>query len=180
MCYAADGENQYHGIIGGSKCFAVCPSDLATALLALNAEINTVNASGGRVLPVDSLYSNLGNTLEPNEVITAVKVAEVEPSAKQRFLKFRLRKAIDFAIVSAAAVIKLDNDVISDASLVLGGVASYPYRAVKAEEALIGEHITENVAEKAAKLALGEARPLSKNGYKVPIAEALVKRAILE
>lgn len=180
ICYAADGENQYHAVIGGNKCFGVCPSDMATVLLALDAQLKTVSTSGGRTMTLDKLYTNLGNTLEPAEIITAVHVPAVEPGAKQRFLKFRVRKAIDFAIVSVAAVIKLDKDVVKDARIVLGGVAYQPILAVKAGEILRGERLTQTIAAEAAKLALGEARPLGKNGYKVQIAEALVRRAILE
>lgn len=180
ICYAADGENQYHAVIGGNKCFGVCASDMATVLLALDATLNTVSTGGGRQITLDKLYTTLGNTIEPAEVITAVSVPRIETGTKQRFLKFRVRKAIDFAIVSVAAVIKLENYVVRDTRIVLGGVSYQPYRAVKAEEVLRGERLTPSVAAEAAKLALAEARPLSKNGYKVEIATALVKRSILE
>ena len=180
MCYAVDGENQNHAIIGGTGCFAVCPSDMATALLALDAEINTVDITGGRVIPINKFYTALGNVLEPNEVITAIQVPRVGSEVKQRFLKFRLRETTDFAIVSVAVAITLNNNIVSDARVVLGGVAPEPYRAVKAERILIGEPITESVVDRAAKASVSEAKPLSKNGYKVPIIQALVKRALLE
>jgi len=180
ICYAVNGENQYHAIIGGTKCFAVCPSDMATALLALDAKINTVDASGGRVIPIDKFYIAFGNVLEPNEVITAIQVPKVKSGVKQRFLKFRLRKAIDFATASVAAVVTLDNNFVSDARIVLGGVSPEPYRAAKAEEVLIGRPLTESTVQEAAVLSISEATPLSKNGYKVPIIKALVKRALLE
>lgn len=99
---------------------------------------------------------------------------------KQRFLKFRLRRTIDFAIASVATVITLNNNIVSDARIVLGGVSPEPYRAVKAEEILIGEAIRESVVDKAAKASISDALPLSKNGYKVLVAEALVKRALVE
>ncbi len=180
ICYAMDGENQYHAIIGVNRCAGVCPSDMAAALLALDAQVKTVSTSGGRMIEVDKLYTNLGSTLEPAELITAIHLPSVEPGVKQRFLKFRVRKAIDFAIVSVAAVIKLEMDKVKDARIVLGGVSYQPYRAAKAEEVLRGERLTESVAIEAGRLALSEARPLGKNGYKVQIAEVLVKRAILE
>ena len=180
ICHAINGENQYHAIIGIGECYAVCPSDMATVLLALDAKINTVAPEGSRVISVDEFYTASGNVLDPNEVITAIQVPKVGSRVKQRFLRFRIRKAIDFAIVSVAAVIGLNNNVVGDAKLVLGGVSPKPYRATKAEDILRGERITESVAAKAAKEAVGDARPLSKNGYKVPIIEALVKRALLE
>jgi len=180
ICYAVNGENQYHAIIGGTKCFAVCPSDMAAVLLALDAKVNTVNTSGGRVLPIDKFYTAFGNVLETNEVITAIQVPRVKSGVKQRFLKFRLRKTIDFAIASVAVVITMDNNVVSDARIVLGGVSPEPYRAVKAEEALIGRTLTESTVQETAVLSISEATPLSKNGYKMPIIKALVKRALLE
>jgi len=179
ICYAINGENQNHAIIGGNKCFAVCPSDMATALLALDARINTVNTSGGRTIPIDRFYTTLGNVLEPNELITSIQVPEVDSGAKQRFLKFRIRKTTDFAIASVAAVITLNKNIVSGARIVLGGVAPQPYRAVKAEESIIREPIKESVVAEAAKASVNKAMPLSKNGYKISIIEALVKRALL-
>ena len=179
-CYAINGENQYHGIIGETECVSVCPSDMATVLLALDARIKTMNSSGGRLIPIDEFYTPFGNRLNNGEIITYVDIPKIAPGAKQRFLKFRLRETIDFAIASVAAVIKLDGNLVSDARIVLGGVSSGPYRAVKAEQVLIGEPITAGLAEEAAKASVVEARPLSKNEYKVKIVEALVKRVILE
>jgi len=153
---------------------------MATALLALDAKIKTVDTSGGRVIPIDKFYTTFGNALQPDEVITAIQVPKVAPRVKQRFLKFRPRKTIDFAIVSVAAVITLSDDIVSDARIVLGGVSPEPYRAVEAEEVLVGKPITQSVVEKAAKASVNNAMPLSKNGYKVSIVETMVKRALLE
>lgn len=179
ICHAINGENQHHAIIGGTKCFAVCPSDMATVLLALDARINTVNTGGGRAIPIDEFYTASGNILEPSEVITSIQVPKVSSEVKQRFLKFRLRRTIDFAITSVAAVITLNNNIVSNARIVLGGVSPEPYRAVKAEKILLGKPIKDSVVAKAAKASVSDALPLSKNGYKVLIAEALVRRALL-
>ncbi|MDP2917143.1 MAG: xanthine dehydrogenase family protein subunit M [Dehalococcoidia bacterium] len=179
-CYAADGENQYHAIIGGNKCLAICPSDMATVLLALDATLSTVSTSGGRTLAIDELYTCLGTVLEPAELVTEIQVPAPESGTKQRFLKFRVRNAIDYAIVSVAVVVKSDRETVRDARIVLGGVSAEPYRVLKAEEVLKGERLSESVAAEAARIALNDAQPLSKNGYKVQIAETLVKRALLE
>lgn len=178
QCYAADGENQYHAVMGRQKCCAICGSDMATALLALDARVDTVSVTGGRSLEIDKLYTPLGNILEPDEVITNLQVPAATDT-RQHFMKFRIRKTIDFAIVSAAVVINLENEVVRDARIVLGGVAYKPWRAFKAEELLKGERITEKLAAEAGKVALTEAKPLSKNGYKADIAKIMVKRAIL-
>lgn len=180
QCYAADGENQYHAIMGNYGCFGVCPSDMAASLLALDAIVKTVNTKGGRILAIDDLYTPLGNTLEKGEIITQVRIPEISPQAKQRFLKFRLRNAIDFAIVSVSAVITQEKDTIKEIKLVLGGVTYKPYQAIQAEEILKGKKIAVSLAAEAGRAAVSEMTPLSKNGYKIPVLEALVKRAILE
>jgi xanthine dehydrogenase YagS FAD-binding subunit len=179
-CYAMTGENENHAIFGESECFAVCPSDMATGLVALDAKIDTMGARGGRVIPIGRFYTPLGNILEPDEIITSVSIPKANPHTKHRFLKFRPRKAIDFSTVSVSSVITSMNNVIRDAKVIVGGVSPMPYEAVAAEEILIGESITESVAEKAAVAAVRDAIPLSKNGFKVPLAKALVKRSILE
>jgi xanthine dehydrogenase YagS FAD-binding subunit len=180
ICYAVNGENENHAIFGEGDCFAVCPSDMATALLALEARIITISTSGGRAIPISKFYTNLGNTLKPNEIITSIQIPEVQSNTRQEYLKFRLRKTIDFAIASVALLITLNNNVIRDARIVVGGVSTAPYEAVKAEEVLRGELLTASVSEKAAKALVRDAMPLSKNGYKVPIVETLVKRALLK
>ncbi len=180
FCYAVGGENAYHAIIGGQKCFAVCPSDMAPALSALGATLKIVSPDGERAVPLDEFYTSLGNTLEPDELISEILVPTPRYGTKQRFLKFRLRKTIDFAISSVAVAITTKAGRISNTRIVLGGVAPTPYRALRAEDTLKGEVITDSVAEASAKAAVSEARPLSMNSYKVPVTEALVKRAIVE
>jgi xanthine dehydrogenase YagS FAD-binding subunit len=179
-CYAMNGENENHAILGESECLAVCPSDMATGLVALDARINTMSTQGEREISIGCFYTPLGHILKPDEIITRVSVPKVKPQTKQRFLKVRPRKAIDFSTVSVSSVITSMNNVIRDAKIVVGGVSPLPYEAVAAEEILIGESITESVAEKAAGAAVRDAMPLRKNGFKVPLVKALVKRSVLE
>ena len=112
-CYAVNGENENHAIFGEGECLAVCPSDMATGLFALDAKINTMSPRGERVIPIGRFYTPLGHVLEPDEIITSVSVPKVKPHTKQRFLKFRPRKAIDFSTVSVSSVITSVNDVDS-------------------------------------------------------------------
>lgn len=179
-CYAMNGENENHAILGEGECFAVCPSDMATGLFALDAKISTMSTKGKREISIGCFYTPLGHILESDEIITSVSVPKIKPDTKQRFLKFRPRKAIDFSTVSVSSVITFVNKVIQDAKIAVGGVSPMPYEAVAAEEILIGESITASVAEKAAGAAVRDAMPLSKNGFKVPLVKALVKRSILE
>jgi len=120
----------------------------------------------------------LGNVLTPDEMITMIHIPKPSPIASQTFLKFTLRKPIDFALVSVASLLNLDKGVCTDVRLVLGAVAPTPVRAFKAEEFLKGKELTEETANEAASLALAGAKPLSKNAYKLEIAKTLVKRVI--
>jgi xanthine dehydrogenase YagS FAD-binding subunit len=179
-CYAISGENENHAIFGEGECYAACPSDMAVGLLALDARINTMSSRGERVVPIRGFYAPLGHVLESDEIITSVSVPRLKPHTKQRFLKFRPRKAIDFSTVSVSSVITSVNGSIRDGRIIVGGVSPMPHEAVAAEEILLGEPITETVAEKASEAAVKDAMPLSKNAYKVPLVKALVKRSILE
>jgi xanthine dehydrogenase YagS FAD-binding subunit len=179
-CYAMSGENENHAIIGENGCVAVCASDMATGLLALDATINTVNPRGKRVIPIGKFYTPLSHILEPDEIITSIHIPKVKPNTKQRYVKFRLRKTIDFATASVAVAVTLDNNIVSDAKIAVGGVSPVPYEAVKAEKVLKGERLTERGVEMAARASVSDAMPLSKNGYKIPIVTTLVKRALLD
>lgn len=174
-CYAVTGDNRYHAILGAKQCFAVCPSDTAVALAALDAEIVT----NKRSIPIGSFFQVLGNVLSEDEVIVEIRVPAPKPGAKQVFIKFALRPTIDFAVASVAAVLTTELGKVSDARIVLGAVAPVPYRANGAENALKGNAVSEWIAEAAAAAAVKEAVPLSNNKYKVQIIRTLVKRAIL-
>lgn len=178
-CHAIKGDNRYHAILGGKKCFAVCPSDLAIVLAALDANIQVVHPQGEKTIPVAEFYEPRGHVLKPDEMVTAIHVPEPPREAAQSFLKFRLREAIDFAIVSVAAVISIGDGVCQDARIILGAVAPAPYRAKAAEEIIKGKPLDARSAEAAAEGAVANAKPLNKNGYKIEIAKTLIRRAIL-
>jgi xanthine dehydrogenase YagS FAD-binding subunit len=175
QCYAVSGDNRYHAIIGGKGCFAVCPSDIAVVLATLDATIVTSKRS----ILIRDFFETLGNILDSDEIITGIEIPVVPPGTKQKFMKFTIRPALDFSIVSAAVIITTNNDRVTDSRIVLGSVAPTPYRAVYVEESLKGKIIDESTAEKAAEEAVRDAKPLSKNKYKVQITKTLVKRAIL-
>ena len=160
-------------------CPAIGPSDLAIALVALEATIVTTK----RTLPAREFFTATAassTVLETDELIREVRIPKPPKGARQAYAKFTLRKPIDFALVSVASVITCKNGVCSDARITLGAVAPSPVRAKTAEAALRGKPIDEAAATNAAELALAGARPLSMNSYKVKIARTLVKRAILE
>ncbi|MBN2075860.1 MAG: FAD binding domain-containing protein [Dehalococcoidales bacterium] len=175
QCYAVSGDNRYHSIFKGNGCFAVCPSDIAVVLTALNTTIITSKRS----IPIGDFFEPLGNILDSDEIITSIKVPDTPPGTRQNFLKFTLRPALDFSIASAAAIITTNDDTVTDSRIVLGAVAPIPYKAAYAEDSLKGKTIDESTAEKAAEEAVRDASPLSKNKYKIQIAKTLVKRAVL-
>lgn len=175
QCYAVTGDNRYHAILGAKQCFAVCPSDTAVALVALDAAIKT----NKRSIPIGGFFQMRGNVLDEDEIVTEICVPTPKSGTKQVFIKFALRPTIDFAVVSVAAAITIELGKASDARIVLGAVAPIPYRAVGAEDILKGNAIGEPLAETAAAASVKDAIPLSNNKYKIQIARALVKRAIL-
>ena len=117
--------------------------------------------------------------LDPDEMVTEIQIPKPKDGALQNYLKFTLRNAVDFAIVSVASVITVERGVCADAAIALGAVGPSPVRAKKAEEVIKGRPIDENAAAEAAEQAVAAAQPLSMNAYKVQIAKTLVKRAIL-
>jgi len=178
-CLAVKGDNRYHAVMGAKKCFAVCPSDTAVTLAALDAHINIAGPEGERRIAVTEFYNPLGNSLRRGEMVTGVEVPSVEEESRQAFLKFTLRKPVDFAIVSVASVITVRGGLCTDARIALGAVAAGSVRATKAEKILVGRPIDEKAAADAGETALAGAKPLSMNAYKIEIAKTLVKRAIL-
>jgi xanthine dehydrogenase YagS FAD-binding subunit len=179
-CLAVKGDNRYHALMGGKKCFAVCPSDTAVALAALDGQIRIAGLEGQRKLAVTDFYTSMGNGLKRGEMVTGVEVPSVADGSRQSFLKFTLRKPVDFAIVSVAAVITVQDGVCTDARIALGAVAPGPVRASGAEEVLLGRPLDEKTAAAAGEAALAGAKPLSMNAYKIEIAKTLVKRAVLQ
>ncbi len=178
-CLALSGDNRYHAIIGGRRCFAVCPSDTAIALTALDAKISIAGVKKSRIVPVRDFFTPLGNVLKPGEMITEIQVPKPLEKTKQTFLKLTLRKPIDFAVASVASVLHLEDGICAEANIAIGGVAPVPIKAATAEQIIKGRAITPEAATKAGEAAVASAKPLSMNAYKVEMTKTLVKRAIL-
>jgi CO/xanthine dehydrogenase FAD-binding subunit len=161
------------------SCVAVNPSDMGIALVALDAHIITTK----RAIDAHDFFrshAEASTLLDPDELITEIRIPKLPEGSRHAYLKFTLRKPVDFAIASVAAVITNDGKICRDARIVLGGVAPEPIRAFKAEEALKNGPIDENRVIMAAEQAIQDARPLGKNEYKIEISKTLVKRAILD
>jgi xanthine dehydrogenase YagS FAD-binding subunit len=186
FCWAARGENHYHTILGKAVCHAPHPSDLAPPLMALQGRIKITDLMGVREIALDELYQEPRperrqmTILEPGELITEVAVPLPARGSRGIYLKAMERKAWSFALVSVAAILAFDGDTITEGRLVLGGAATIPWRAKEAESILVGKKFSESLCREVAESALQEARPLRDNQYKVPLAKALIRRALTQ
>ena len=179
-CHAVLGDNRYHSVIGGKRCFAPCPSDTAIALAALGATVEVIGADGERSLPVEDLYSPMGNTLRGGEILTNVDIPAQPKGSVQGFKKFTVRKPIDFAIVSVGARITALEGKVSEARIFIGGVAPGPYRDEGVENYLRRKPLDSQSIATASKKALLKAKPLSMNAYKIDIARSLIAELLEE
>jgi len=150
---------------------------MAVALAALDAEIMISGPKGDRSVAVTDFYHSLGNVLEPDEMITQVRIPGPLGNSRQVFLKHRVRDAIDFATVSLGLTVSMDGDTVADSRIVLGAVAPGPYRAAAAEAALADRKINGQALEDVASAAVADAVPLSRNGYKIDIIRSLIKKS---
>lgn len=184
-CSAIGGHNRMLAILGTSEsCIATNPSDQNVALTALEATIQVQGTKGKRSIPIHDFYLLPGSTpnretvLEPGEVILSVTLPPPIKGARSHYLKLRDRAAYEFALVSAAVVLKLDGSKIQYARVALGGVGTRPWRSLEAEHALQGRTANAASFRAAAEEALKNARPASENGFKVELAKRCIVRAM--
>lgn len=182
-CPARDGQNQHHALFGGGPCFAVHPSDPAAALLALDAEVRLVGPDGERTMPLIDFFAlpeddrRTETTLRPGEIVLAVHIPLPHAGLRSTYLKAMERTVWSFALVGVAASLQIEDGRITHARLVLAGVAPIPWR-VDAAERLIGQRPGGGLFARVADAALADAQPLALNGYKVPLAKTLIRRAL--
>jgi xanthine dehydrogenase YagS FAD-binding subunit len=186
-CDARGGDNRLHAILGWSaSCIATHPSDFCVALTALDAVVEIEGKTGRREVPLEMFHLLPGDTpsqetvLAPGEMIVAVRLppAAGQFAAHARYLKVRDRTSYAFALVSAAAALRLDGDVIAEARLALGGVAAKPWRARKAEQLLRGARADATAFARAAEAALVDAKPSGDNAFKIELARRVIVRAL--
>ncbi|WP_353980988.1 xanthine dehydrogenase family protein subunit M [Salinicola endophyticus] len=190
-CDARDGINRMHALLGGSAdCIAVHPSDMCVALAAIGATLTLEGPAGEREVAFADFHRLPGDTphiehdLAADELITALTLdvpLTLDASlatAGSHYLKLRDRASYEFALASAAAQLKLDGGRIHEVRLALGGVATKPWRASEAEAALVGQPAELASFERAAEIALRDARPLAHNAFKVDLAKQAIVRAL--
>lgn len=186
-CDARGGENRLHAVLGWSDaCIATHPSDFCVPLAALDAVVEIEGRTGRREVAVEALHCLPGDTperesiLEPGDLIVALRLpGEARRfSAHARYLKVRERTSYAFAVVSAAAALRLEDGTIQDARLALGGVAAKPWRARSAEKILTGGKPGAAAFRRAAEAALADAKPSGDNGFKIELAQRVLVRAL--
>jgi xanthine dehydrogenase YagS FAD-binding subunit len=186
-CDARDGENRSHAVLGWSEaCIATHPSDFCVPLVALNAMIEIEGRNGRREMALEALHRLPGDTperenaLEPGDLIVALALpADARGfAAHARYLKVRERTSYAFAVVSAAAALRIEDGAIREARLALGGVAAKPWRARGAEEILAGRRPDPAAFRAAARAALADAKPSGDNAFKIELAERIIVRAL--
>jgi xanthine dehydrogenase YagS FAD-binding subunit len=184
-CSAIGGENRLHAILGGSDhCVATHASDLAVALVALDAVVVTRGPAGGRRIPLDEFYLLPGDTperenvIERGELIVAVEVPSASLARRSLYRKERDRASFEFALVAAAVALEIGGGVIRQARIALGGVGTKPWRAREAEAALVGARPQAAVFAAAAERAVADAKPLEQNAFKITLAQRSLVRAL--
>ncbi|MCO6418661.1 xanthine dehydrogenase family protein subunit M [Siccirubricoccus sp. KC 17139] len=187
-CDARGGENRLHAVLGWSeRCIATHPSDFCVPLAAFGAVVEIEGQFGRREVPLEEFHLLPGETperesvLAPGELVVALRLpAEAAGfAAHARYVKLRERTSYAFAVVSAAAGLRLENGVIAEARLALGGVAAKPWRARAAEAALAGARPDAASFRRAAEAALAEAAPSGDNAFKIELARRVAARALL-
>ena len=180
-CPAREGEHRNMAILGWSEqCVATHPSDMAVALVALDATVQLEGPSGARSLPLAEFHRLPGDeperdsVIEHGELIVALELPRLEFATSARYAKVRERAAFAFAVVSLAAALDVEEGRVRGVRLALGGVAHKPWRALRAELAMLGEPATEETFARAADAELAHARPLRDNAYKLPLARNLI------
>jgi xanthine dehydrogenase YagS FAD-binding subunit len=186
-CAALGGVNRQHAVLGVSDaCIATYHGDFAQALIALEAVVEIQGSNGRRRIAFADLHRRPGDTphvetnLAPDELIVAISVPAGAWTRRSHYLKIRDRESYAFALASAAVALDLDGERVRHARIALGGVATVPWRAREAEQALEGETLDEASAAKAADAAFAAAQPHEHNAFKIPLGKQTLVRALLE
>ncbi|MGZ3664098.1 MAG: FAD binding domain-containing protein [Ktedonobacterales bacterium] len=186
-CPAREGYHRSLAILGASEaCIATHPSDMAVALVALDAVVQVIGPGGERAIPLVNFYRLPGDepqrdtVLEHGNLITGVDLPPLAFATRSRYRKVRDRASYAFALVSVAAALDVSDGVVRDVRIALGGVAHMPWRAAKAEAALRGAPATADTFRRAAEAELAQAVPLPGNAFKVPLARNAIVRTLLD
>ncbi|MFZ1928557.1 MAG: xanthine dehydrogenase family protein subunit M [Candidatus Sulfotelmatobacter sp.] len=184
-CAALDGFNRIHAVLGTSEhCIATHPSDMAVAMMALEATVHIRGPKGERSVPLNEFYfvpgstPNRENVLVAGDLITHVTLPALDSGTRSYYLKRRDRASYEFALASAAVVVQMQSSRMQRVRIALGGVGTKPWRSMEAEKALEGQDANEASFNAAADAALRNAKPLRDNAFKVELAKRTLRRAL--
>ncbi|AUX47017.1 FAD-binding molybdopterin dehydrogenase [Sorangium cellulosum] len=185
-CAARDGVDRGNALLGASDaCAAVYPGDWAVALAAFDAVVDTLSPRGERSIPLLDLHREPGSTpdvettLAPDELIVRIRVPRTQAGRASTYHKIRDRESYAFALTSAAVAVRLSAGVVAEARVALGGVATRPWRSPEAEDVLLGQPLTEDVAQRAGQAAFAAATPGTHNTFKVELGARTVADALM-
>jgi xanthine dehydrogenase YagS FAD-binding subunit len=183
-CYAVAGENHYHCILGGDRCYIVHPSDTSPALVALGATVRIAGPEGTRTVAVEKFHVPPGvdihkeTVLEAGEILTEIILPPPAQGLKSSYRKVKARRSWDFALAGVALAIQFEGTTVSKANVVFSGAAPVPWRSKEAEKVIMGQELTSGIVAQAAEAAVGNARPLEHNGYKVSLFRGIVREEL--
>ena len=179
-CFAVEGQNAGHCILGGADCYIVHPSDTAPALVVFGASVTIDGPRGKRTVPVEEFHVRPAKdpqretALEQGEIVTGIEIPAPPAGCRSSYRKVRTRGSWDFALAGVALALCVEGGAIARARVALSGAAPIPWRSREAEEVLTGASPGGEIARKAGTAAMRSAAPLSKNGYKVRLFEGLI------
>jgi xanthine dehydrogenase YagS FAD-binding subunit len=184
ICFALEGENQYHCIMGGDGCYIVHPSDTAPALIALDAKLRIAGPKGTRSVAVEEFFMppsrdpQSETILEQNEIVADIFVRAAPQGSHSSYRKVRARRSWDFALASVALLVTMSEQKVVSARIVLGGAAPVPWRAREAEEVIMENRLDAATITRAAEAAVSKAQPMAHNRYKVDLFKGLIEEQL--
>jgi xanthine dehydrogenase YagS FAD-binding subunit len=184
-CYAVEGENAYHCILGGDNCFIVHPSDTAPALVALQAGVVIAGPNGRRIVSAESFHMppsvdyTSETVLESQEIVTEIILPPPAKGLRSSYRKVRARRAWDFALAGVALAMVFNDDQTTEARVVLSGAAPVPWRSAEAEKTVRGSRLDRSRAARAADAAIKDAEPMEQNEYKIPLFRGLIEQQLM-
>ena len=185
QCYAVEGENAYHCILGGENCFIVHPSDTAPALVALQASVSIAGPNGRRTVAVEDFHMSPADdytretVLEPAEIVTEIVLPPPATGLQSSYRKVRARRSWDFALAGVALAVVFNGNRADDCRVVLSGAAPVPWPSAEAEKVVRGRQLNRDRAAQAAEAALENAEPMEQNAYKISLFRNLIEQQLM-
>jgi xanthine dehydrogenase YagS FAD-binding subunit len=183
-CYAVGGENQFHCILGGERCYIVHPSDIAAALVSIESSVRIAGPQGSRTVSLKDFYVppsvdvHKENILAKNEIVTEIIIPPAPPGLKSSYRKVRARRSWDFAIAGVALALQFSSGRIKQARVVLSAAGPMPWQSKDVEEVLTDKRLTSDIVADAVNAVMKNAQPLAKNGYKIPLFQGILEEEL--